>query len=179
MNKIKSKKPQLESTPYYDKSVIKKSLFLLKKGHSKRSICKQLGVGYQALSKWIVKYGVEDPTASRYTKLSPIQRRSIALQILQGSLTIPEANAIYHIQGHDTIAKWVRLVKKENVDISVLKVDIVQEENLSKPEHGELEALKTALAEAQLKITALNTLIDVAEEQLNINIRKKSGAKQS
>ena len=48
-----------------------------------------------------------------------------------------------------------------------------------KPVDGELEALKKALSEAQLKITALNTLIDVAEEQLNINIRKKSGAKQS
>lgn len=55
----------------------------------------------------------------------------------------------------------------------------MQEEDLTKPVDGELEALKKALSEAQLKIIALNTLIDVAEEQLNINIRKKSGAKQS
>ena len=41
------------------------------------------------------------------------------------------------------------------------------------------EALKKQLEEAQLKIAALNTLIDVAEEQLKINIRKKPGAKQS
>ena len=33
--------------------------------------------------------------------------------------------------------------------------------------------------EAELKIKALNTLIDVAEEQLKIDIRKKSGARQS
>jgi hypothetical protein len=40
-------------------------------------------------------------------------------------------------------------------------------------------ALQKALREAELKIKALNTLIDVAEEQLKIDIRKKSGAKQS
>ena len=39
--------------------------------------------------------------------------------------------------------------------------------------------LQKALQEAELKIKALNTLIDVAEEQLKIEIRKKSGAKQS
>jgi len=39
--------------------------------------------------------------------------------------------------------------------------------------------LEKALEEAELKIKALNTLIDLAEEQLNIDIRKKSGAKQS
>jgi transposase len=41
------------------------------------------------------------------------------------------------------------------------------------------EALQKALQEAELKIKALNTLIDVAEEQLKIDIRKKSGAKRS
>ncbi len=40
-------------------------------------------------------------------------------------------------------------------------------------------ALQEQLAYANLKIAALNTLIDVAEEQLKINIRKKPGAKQS
>lgn len=43
----------------------------------------------------------------------------------------------------------------------------------------EKEALEKALQEAELKIKALNTLIDVAEDQLKIDIRKKSGAKQS
>ncbi|MCX2679386.1 hypothetical protein OOZ15_05470 [Galbibacter sp. EGI 63066] len=34
------------------------------------------------------------------------------------------------------------------------------------------EALEKALQEAELKIKALNTLIDVTEEQLKIDIRK-------
>jgi hypothetical protein len=43
----------------------------------------------------------------------------------------------------------------------------------------EKEALKKALEAAQLKISALNTLIDVAEDQFKIRIRKKAGARQS
>ena len=34
------------------------------------------------------------------------------------------------------------------------------------------------LAEAKLKIAALETMIDIAEEQFKISIRKKPGAKQ-
>ena len=44
---------------------------------------------------------------------------------------------------------------------------------------NDVKALQEQLAYANLKIAALNTLIDVAEEQLKINIRKKPGAKQS
>lgn len=44
---------------------------------------------------------------------------------------------------------------------------------------GDIKTLQKELEEARLKIAALNTLIDVAEEQLKINIRKKPGAKQS
>jgi transposase len=39
--------------------------------------------------------------------------------------------------------------------------------------------LRKALELATLKVAALETLIDVAEDQLNIDIRKKSGTKQS
>ena len=46
-------------------------------------------------------------------------------------------------------------------------------------EETDLRALKKALEEANLKIKALDTMIDIAEEQLKINIRKKSGARQS
>ena len=43
----------------------------------------------------------------------------------------------------------------------------------------EVRALKKALEEANLKVRALDTLIDIAEQQLKIDIRKKSGAKRS
>ncbi|MEJ6981569.1 hypothetical protein WG906_13970 [Pedobacter sp. P351] len=40
-------------------------------------------------------------------------------------------------------------------------------------ESDEVKALKAALAEAELKVKALDTMIDIAEEQLKVDIRKK------
>jgi hypothetical protein len=42
----------------------------------------------------------------------------------------------------------------------------------------QLKTIEKQLEDARMKNLALNTLIDVAEEKLNINIRKKPGAKQ-
>ena len=42
----------------------------------------------------------------------------------------------------------------------------------------QLKAAEKQLEDARMRNIALNTLIDVAEEKLNINIRKKPGAKQ-
>lgn len=43
----------------------------------------------------------------------------------------------------------------------------------------ENEELRKALEFATLKVAGLETMIEVAEEELKVNIRKKSGAKQS
>jgi transposase len=60
--------------------------------------------------------------------------------------------------------KPVKQQAEEPVDDSPLPTDIKE--------------LQKALREANLKNKLLNTMIDIAEEQLKIDIRKKSGTKQ-
>ena len=43
----------------------------------------------------------------------------------------------------------------------------------------QVEELQKALELATMKVAALETLIDVAEDKHNIDIRKKTGSKQS
>lgn len=172
--------PPIQSSHYYDKSTIKKTLSLLEQGHSKTSIINKLKISRSTIDKWVFKYGSAELNSIKITKLTALQRRSIAIQVQQGTLTIDQANITYNINGHDTIAKWVRELKTEKCDISLSKTIRLKEEPVmlvgTDPEK---DALKKALYEAQLKVVALDTLIDVAEEQLKINIRKKPGAKQS
>jgi len=70
---------------------------------------------------------------------------------------------------------------KENAELAVYDPFEMKEKPTVQPTLGDAErdALKKALEEAQLKISALNTLIDVAEDQFKIKIRKKAGARQS
>ena len=52
-------------------------------------------------------------------------------------------------------------------------------EEKKEQESDDIAALRRELELAKLKIEALNTLIDVAEDHLKIDIRKKSGAGRS
>jgi hypothetical protein len=70
---------------------------------------------------------------------------------------------------------------KENDELASYKPSLMENNRPTNPdsEDPEREALIKALQEAQMKIRALDTLIDVAEDQFKIAIRKKAGARQS
>jgi transposase len=108
-------------------------------------------------------------------------KRSVVRSVNAGRLSVKEAAVAYRIS-EDSVRRWIRENKLENEELSSSN-----QEQLSKKSTKEqagagqdrARQLEQQLAEAQLKIAALNTLIDVAEEQLKINIRKKPGARQS
>ena len=82
---------------------------------------------------------------------------------------------------YQALNKRLKASVKENAELAAyepfdMKGTPTDQPGLPDPEK---EALKKALEEAQLKICALNTLIDVAEGQFKISIRKKAGARQS
>jgi len=82
---------------------------------------------------------------------------------------------------YQTLNKWLKASVKEKAELAAddrfeMKGTSTEQPGMPDPEK---EALKKALEAAQLKISALNTLIDVAEDQFKIRIRKKAGARQS
>lgn len=99
-------------------------------------------------------------------------KRQVVADVLSKRMTQREANLLYGIKGHSTILKWIRkfgdtkfisMANKPVLDLTAQKL---------------LDA-ERRLREAELRILLLDTMIDVAEEQLKIDIRKKSGAKPS
>jgi hypothetical protein len=74
----------------------------------------------------------------------------------------------------------LRQADKEKAELRRISLLMDSNEARSEPISSEdAESLKKALQEAELKIKALNTLIDAAEDQFKISIRKKPGARQS
>jgi predicted RNA-binding protein len=91
-------------------------------------------------------------------------------------MTLQEARLAYNMKSYSAIINLLRQ-EKENGE---LRADMESKaNNQPQPEDQGKIALQKALDEAQLKIKALNTLIDIAEDQFKIPIRKKPGAKQS
>ena len=113
-------------------------------------------------------------------RFSLAERIKIVHEYETSNLTLAEISAKYGILGSSTISQWRHRLynsKKSSTFAGEIKTGIV----MNDPERQELEHqiadLERRLQKEQMKNLALNTLIDVAEEQ-GIQIRKKSGAKQ-
>ena len=127
-------------------------------------------------------------TKSKYT---PEQRLAIIEEYEKGVLTGKEIAQKYGFRSPSLIFNWrerllnphqgLRKSKKSSTFASEIMPQLAEEEPMKKQTPEELEAevkrLTKELEWAKLQNKALNTLIDIAEEQ-GIQIRKKSGAKQ-
>jgi transposase len=164
----------------YDVRFAKKLVQLVEEGLSNRAVCQMYKVSSKSLYRWIIKYGSAHYVQSIQRSISIQDKRTALRAIVVGNLTIKQAMAAYQVSDQ-TIRTWQKDYR-ENEELSFsnqqqLSKNKKRQHPDSKTE--QVHQLQEQLAEAQLKIAALNTLIDVAEEQLKINIRKKPGARQS
>jgi transposase len=106
-------------------------------------------------------------------------RRMVVEEVLSGKIFIAAAAKKHGITHRSTVSSWIRWYRN-NYDIVIPNATPVAEEDKPKSakEQTRIKELEAALELAKLKIIGLETLIDVAEEQLKIDIRKKPGTKQ-
>lgn len=98
-----------------------------------------------------------------------------------GRINKSEASRKYGILGHSTISKWCKKYSKRS-RMSRKKgkmVVMAQRDQEQLRLNNEIKALKEELEDARLKNVVLETLVDIAEKEFEIPIRKKYGAKQS
>lgn len=79
---------------------------------------------------------------------------------------------------------WARRYKNGKEPFNEVSLTIMpklrpQQQNSQSDIEKQNEELLRKLEQANLKIAGLETMIDIAEDQLGVDIRKKSGAKQS
>lgn len=105
-------------------------------------------------------------------------RRKVCEELLSGKITASDLARKYNIPARATIFRWVKWYKQEQEELlSSPPMENAQE----KPENSVklTNDLQKELEQAKAKIATLETMIDLAEEQFKIEIRKKSGTKPS
>ncbi len=121
---------------------------------------------------------MKEPKGTGFTEAFKLH---IVQEVESGRITKSQASERYDILGHSTILKWCRKygrpTQKARGKVSVGTMTKKDHEMLRQA--NEIKALKKELEEARLKNVVYDTLIDVAERELHISIRKKYGAKQS
>jgi len=164
---------------HLSKQTILEIVRAVERGATRKEIFNRHGVPKTTLSGWMREHG----SAAYQAKIKPLgltDRRSLVRGIEEGAMTLAEAKIAYNLASTLVVKRYLREADKEKAELhriaTLMDKNEVRSESISSED---ARALKKALEEAELKIRALNTLIDVAEEQFKIPIRKKPGAKQS
>jgi len=107
----------------------------------------------------------------------------VVQEYLETSISGKDLMDKYQIRGHGCINKWIRkfgLSKPDQTQIDIQRTMKEESSKTAKERALELKVkqLEKELDNEKLRTLALNTMIDIAERDLHIPIRKKSGAKR-
>ncbi|AXY73239.1 hypothetical protein D3H65_04280 [Paraflavitalea soli] len=126
----------------------------------------------RTLKTWIVRFASDPDLDIRLQQqYDRSHRRQVAFGIASGKQT-PQAASRENKVGLQTIKVWIKEFKAETQTTAKSP-----SRRLSK-EASTLQDAASQLKSLQLKVIALETMIDIAEKEFDIDIRKKSGTKQ-
>lgn len=110
-------------------------------------------------------------------------KRKVVTEVLSGELTKEQARLRYNIGGKSTILDWMRKyagfkMRTAGCDplpiLQNMSTDDTEEELKDR-----IRQLEAKLEHAELKGRAYQIMVEIAKEQYNLDLEKKSGAKQS
>ncbi|MEJ5964438.1 transposase [Pedobacter immunditicola] len=162
---------------FYDLRLIKEIVQAVEDGTPRFELCERYGCSKATLVRWVSKYGSEVCQERKRKVYKRSEKRSVLRAVACG-MSIREARISFGIANNAIIYAWMKEEKKENDDLSLVNSPAMAKD-VKNTDSDEVKALKKALAFEQLRNKALNTLIDIAEEQFKVDIRKKDGARQS
>ena len=111
----------------------------------------------------------------------------IIKQVLTGSISMSQAQKNYNIGGNCTISRWISKFMSQN-DPQVNKgvTTMIERHSEEKDPKGEIARLKAKIKQLEdqleyekLRSEAYETMIQIAEKEFKLPIKKKFGAKPS
>src|SRR5690554_2515554 len=149
----------------FDKLEISKIVQMIESGVPRRKILEQYGMHGSTLTNWMNRYGSANYKAELPRTYLPTEKRSILRAVASG-MSVREACVVFGIKSPTVIYRWIQMEKKGNLesngDIGLQKAVMPPKEKYTNEQQ---KALARQLTEANLKILALQTMIDIAEDQ--------------
>jgi len=104
-------------------------------------------------------------------------KRKVARQYLNTNQSLAEVANQYGVKKID-VSNWKKRFSNELAEDIIVFPMTEQEQKDMKALQKQIEALKKKLEYEEMKIFALETMIDLAKTELGIDVRKNYGAKQ-
>ena len=99
-------------------------------------------------------------------------KQKVIEEIESGKLTKSGARRLYGIGSETTIQKWIKQFGKLHLLNKIVRIELKDEVSKLKQLEKEKKALESALAQAHLKLVTYESIIEVAEEELGIDLKK-------
>ncbi|MHB9012639.1 MAG: IS630 transposase-related protein [Ignavibacteriaceae bacterium] len=106
-------------------------------------------------------------------------KQKVVNEIECGQLSIEGARKIYDIGGGSTINKWIKKQGKNHLLAKIVRIEMRDEVDQLKKLQKDKAELESALAKAHLKIISLESIIESAEKDLGIDLKKNTVSKPS
>lgn len=129
-------------------------------------------VGHGTLNSWLLQYSI-NPEGVIRKQYKKADQRLAAYKIVTGESTVDEIARSMEI-ATNTVSGWVRKYKNDvqkKTPSTVKEKSLEHSTEVDKSKQKEIEELK-------LKVAGLEMMIDIAEKELKIDIRKKPGTKR-
>jgi transposase-like protein len=108
-----------------------------------------------------------------FKRYSESFKQKVVNEIESGALTIHQAQQRYRIGSHGTISNWIKQLGKTHLLAQRVRIETSDEVDQLKQLTTEKRRLESALAQAHLKITTLESQLCQAEQLYGVDIKKK------
>lgn len=99
-------------------------------------------------------------------------KQKVIEEIESGKLTKSEACRLYDIGSETSIQKWIKKLGKLHLLNKIVRIELKGEVSKLKQLEKQKRELESALAQAHLKLLTYESLIEVTEEELGIDLKK-------
>lgn len=168
---------RLTPSKYYPLSVKESIIRTVLQGEkSLESIRREFNIaGSSTIQKWLLKIGLTLPKEKHIhiPKYSIVFKKQVVFEVQSGSISAEQARIKYKIGGTTTVNRWCKIYNTlQFIPISNRKV-MKDQKKAERDLEIEIKALKQENSNLKLKLEVVETMIDIAEKQLKIDIRKK------
>lgn len=108
-------------------------------------------------------------------------KRKVVAEVISGSLGKEQARIVYGIKGKSAVTDWVRYygTQQSEENAAAIALRDMREEQQSKEELlRRITLLEEQLQQEKHRAGLYQTILELAEQQLKVPIRKKYGAKR-
>ena len=105
-------------------------------------------------------------------------KQKVVQEIESGRLTRMEAVRKYGLSCNELVRQWIKRLGKNHLLNKVVRIEMPNEikpNDIIKQLQGEKQQLESALAQTQIKLIMMESLVEAAKQHLNIDLKKKFG----